>query len=159
MSFSTFSGDFIDTTLYQLGASKIKVVGGKQHVVDFDFGDGLPLTYIFTITNENRFYLQRARPYPMVHGRFASEKEIIAFIKKDSRAFRNAKNSRNYQNFVAAARDVLSLTEEVEQMFMDQNISPDDLSALHQACTALKDLIHQIAQRSPAIEHGKKDKA
>lgn len=155
MSFSTFSGDFIDTTLYQLGASKIKVVGGKQHVADFDFGDGPSLTYIFTITNENRFYLQRARPYPMVHGRFASEKEIIAFIKKDSRAFLNARNSRNYQNFVETARDVLSLTEEVEQLFMNQNVSQEDLSALHQECTALKALIHQVAQHSPAIEHKK----
>lgn len=68
MSLSTFSGDFIDTALSQLGASRIKVVSGKQHVVDFDLGEGLTLTYIFTITNENRCYLQRARPYPMVPG-------------------------------------------------------------------------------------------
>ena len=59
MSLSTFSGDFIDTALSQLGASRIKVVSGKQHVVDFDLGEGLTLTYIFTITNENRCYLQR----------------------------------------------------------------------------------------------------
>ena len=71
MSLSTFSGDFIDTALSQLGASRIKVVSGKQHVVDFDLGEGLTLTYIFTITNENRCYLQRARPYPMVQGRLA----------------------------------------------------------------------------------------
>ena len=57
MSLSTFSGDFIDTALSQLGASRIKVVSGKQHVVDFDLGEGLTLTYIFTITNENRCYL------------------------------------------------------------------------------------------------------
>ena len=40
MSLSTFSGDFIDTALSQLGASRIKVVSGKQHVVDFDLGEG-----------------------------------------------------------------------------------------------------------------------
>ena len=46
MSLSTFSGDFIDTALSQLGASRIKVVSGKQHVVDFDLGEGLtPVSY------------------------------------------------------------------------------------------------------------------
>lgn len=79
MSLSTFSGDFIDTALSQLGASRIKVVSGKQHVVDFDLGEGLTLTYIFTITNENRCYLQRARPYPMVQGRLASTEEVLQF--------------------------------------------------------------------------------
>ena len=87
MSLSTFSGDFIDTALSQLGASRIKVVSGKQHVVDFDLGEGLTLTYIFTITNENRCYLQRARPYPMVQGRLASTEEVLQFIARDRQAF------------------------------------------------------------------------
>lgn len=63
MSLSTFSGDFIDTALSQLGASRIKVVSGKQHVVDFDLGEGLTLTYIFTITNENRAPLLSIRQH------------------------------------------------------------------------------------------------
>ena len=99
MSLSTFSGDFIDTALSQLGASRIKVVSGKQHVVDFDLGEGLTLTYIFTITNENRCYLQRARPYPMVQGRLASTEEVLQFIARDRQAFQNARRSRNYSTF------------------------------------------------------------
>lgn len=151
MGLSTFSSDFIDTTLWQLGASKIKVVSGKQHVVDFDLGDELKLTYIFTITNEHRFYLQRAFPYPMIHGRFSNEAEIIEFIARDCQAFRNARQSRNYQTFVESARNALSLTEDLEQLFMHRNVSKEDLAVLHEECSRLRTLIKEIYNQSPTI--------
>lgn len=153
MSLSTFSGDVINTGLHQLDASKIKVVSGKQHVVDFDLGDGLELTYVFHVTNENRFYLQRANPYPMVHGRFASEEEIIQFIAKDSRAFRNARKSKNYQRFVETACNVLSLTEDMERLFINRNVSPEDLALLHAEGKKLKALIKEIEEKSPVVHN------
>lgn len=152
MSFSTFTSDFIDTTLYQLGASSIKVVNGKQHVVDFILSDDMKVTYIFTITRENRFYLQRAQPYPMVHGRFSDEHEIIDFIAKDFNAFRNAMNSKNYQTFVESARNALSLTEDLERLFMHRNVSKEDLTALHEGCSSLRALIKEIYDKSPVIQ-------
>ena len=54
MSQSIFSGDFVDLSLGQLGASKIKTVNGQQHVVHFDLGEGKDLVYVFSVTNENR---------------------------------------------------------------------------------------------------------
>ena len=152
MSLPTFSSDFIDTTLYQLGASSIKVVNGKQHVVDFVLGDDVKVTYLFTITRENRFYLQRAWPYPMVHGRFSNEKEIIDFIARDSQAFRRAVNSKNYPHFVENVRCALSLTEDLEGLFLRHNISPEDLASLHGAFDGLRGLIREIADKSPVIE-------
>ena len=152
MSLSTFSSDFIDTTLYQLGASSIKVVNGKQHVVDFFLDDDLKVTYIFTITRENRFYLQRAHPYPMVHGRFSNEHEIIDFIAKDCAAFRNAMNSKNYHTFVDSARNALSLAEDLEQLFLKRNVSKEDLAALHDDCSRLRASIKEIYEKSPAID-------
>lgn len=151
MSLSTFSGDFIDTTLSQLGASRIKVVSGKQHVVDFDLGEGLTLTYIFTITNENRCYLQRARPYPMVQGRFASTEEILHFIARDRQAFQNARRSRNYNAFLDTARKTLSLTHTMESLFITHNLSPEDLSLLHQQVDQLTSLMDEIRTRSPEV--------
>ena len=151
MSLSTFSGDFIDVALSQLGASKIKVVSGKQHVVNFDLGDGLNLTYLFTLTNENRCYLQRARPYPMVQGRFASVEEILQFIARDHQAFRNAHNSHHYQAFLDTARKTQSLTHSMEELFITHNISGDDLALLHSQCAQLVDLIDQIKARSPEV--------
>ena len=144
MSLSTFSGDFIDTALSQLGASRIKVVSGKQHVVDFDLGEGLTLTYIFTITNENRCYLQRARPYPMVQGRLASTEEVL-------QAFQNARRSRNYSTFLDTARKTLALTHKMEELFITHNLSPEDLALLHQQGDRLTALMDEIRARSPEV--------
>lgn len=96
MSVSTFSSDFVHTALIQMGANQIKVVSGKQMVITFDLGNGLDLVYVLSVSNENKCFLQRARPYPMVHGKFASTEEILPFIERDYHAFLNARNSRNY---------------------------------------------------------------
>ena len=93
MSVSTFSSDFVHTALTQMGASQIKVVSGKQMVATFDLGDGLDLVYVLSVSNENKCFLQRARPYPMVHGQFASTEEILPFIERDYHAFLNARNA------------------------------------------------------------------
>lgn len=83
MSVSTFSSDFVHTALIQMGANQIKVVSGKQMVITFDLGNGLDLVYVLSVSNENKCFLQRARPYPMVHGKFASTEEILPFIERD----------------------------------------------------------------------------
>ena len=152
MSLSTFSSDFTDTALLQLGASKIKVVSGKQHVVDFDLEGAGKLTYVFTITNEHRYYLQRVRPYPMVQGRFAGVEEIVSFIARDARAFQAARQSKNYQNFVDSTRDALALAGDLEQLFLAHNVSPKDLSALREEFSRLRALIHSMGDASPAVK-------
>ena len=70
----------------------------------------------FTITNENRCYLQRARPYPMVQGRLASTEEVLQFIARDRQAFQNARRSRNYSTFLDTARKTLALTHKMEEL-------------------------------------------
>ena len=111
MSQSIFSGDFVDLSLGQLGASKIKTVNGQQHVVHFDLGEGKELVYVFSVTNENRCYLQRAKPYPMTQVRFASTEETLHYIAKDYSAFQNARKSRKYQDFVDIAHKTIALTQ------------------------------------------------
>ena len=67
------------------------------------------------MSNENKCFLQRARPYPMVHGKFASTEEILPFIERDYHAFLNARNSRNYGTFVDVARKTLALTQKMKE--------------------------------------------
>ena len=125
MSVSTFSSDFVHTALIQMGANQIKVVSGKQMVITFDLGNGLDLVYVLSVSNENKCFLQRARPYPMVHGKFASTEEILPFIERDYHAFLNARNSRNYGTFVDVARKTLALTQKMEELFITHNLSPE----------------------------------
>ena len=144
MSQSIFSGDFIDVTLGQMGASKIKTVNGQQHVVYFDLGEGKELVYVFSVTNENRCYLQRAKPYPMVQVRFASTEETLQYIAKDYEAFRNAHHSRKYEDFVDIAHKTIALTQRMEDLFITHNVSDEDMARLHK-------LMEEIHSRSPEV--------
>lgn len=151
MSQSIFSGDFIDLTLGQLGASKIKTVSGQQHIVHFDLGEGKDLLYVFSITNENRCYLQRAEPYPMTKGCFASTEETLQYIDRDYKAFQNARKSRKYQDFVDIAHKTISLTERMEDLFITHNICTEDMARLHQETDRLTKLMEEIHSRSPEV--------
>jgi len=151
MGLSTFSGEFIGLSLRQLEAKKIKVVNGKVHVVDFDLGNGFEVTYVFSITKEKKFFLQRANPYPMIHGKFANEKEIILFIKNDISAFRNAIKSSNFRPFVQVVRDTWSLMEEVENLFITRNVDPEDLREIQTSIDALRARVSSISNSSEKI--------
>lgn len=148
MSLPTFSSDFIDTTLYQLGATTIKVVNGKQHVVDFVLDEDIKITYLFTVTRENRYYLQRAEPYPMVHGRFSDWREIIDFIAKDIKAFQWVVECGQYPQCVENVRCALSLAEDVEKIFLQHHLEPEDLEDLQVLCGQLRQRIKTVYDKT-----------
>mgnify|MGYP000967194873 FL=1 len=83
MNQNTVSGDIIAFNLKQLGATDIKVFDSRMHIANFDLGNGLVVSYVFNITRKDKFFLQRMRPYAMVKGKYADQREIIEFIKDD----------------------------------------------------------------------------
>ena len=83
MNKNTVSGDIIAFNLKQIGATDIKVFDSRMHIANFDLGDGLIVSYVFNITRKDKFFMQRMRPYAMVKGKIANQKEIIAFIKDE----------------------------------------------------------------------------
>ena len=100
MNQNTVTGDYININLRQLGATSIKEFNSIMHIAEFDLGDGLIVSYVFNITRHNKYFLQRMQPYAMVHGKFASDQEIIDFITADLKRFENAKNSHNFNTFL-----------------------------------------------------------
>lgn len=156
MGLSTFRGDYIDAALRQQNATKIKVVSGHQHVAYFDIGDDFQVVYVFAITAENRFFLQRAAPYPMLHGRFTTEKEMLEFIKEDLRAFRNAKRSSNFEQFIGSVCEFTTLGKDLEHLFMNHNVSREDLAVLRARGAELRALLEEVEHRSPELDEMKK---
>lgn len=156
MGLFTFRGDYIDAALRQQNATKIKVVSGHQHVAYFDIGDDFQVIYVFAITSENRFFLQRAAPYPMLHGRFITEEAMLEFIKEDLRAFRNAKRSSNFDQFIGTVCEFTTLGKDLEHLFMHHNVSREDLAMLRARGEELRALIEEVEQRSPELAEMKK---
>ena len=82
---SSFSGDIINASLRQLGASSIKEIrNGILYIAKFELSEDLCVTYVFDVTKRDRYFLQRVTPYPISHGDFTSAQEVVEFIRKDS---------------------------------------------------------------------------
>ena len=70
---SSFSGDIINASLRQLGASSIKEIrNGILYIAKFELSEDLCVTYVFDVTKRDRYFLQRVTPYPISHGDFTS---------------------------------------------------------------------------------------
>ena len=87
MNQNTVSGDIIAFKLIQLCESDIKVLDCRMLIANFDLVNGLVFSYVFNITRKDKFFLQRMRPYAMVKGKYADQREIIEFIKDDITRF------------------------------------------------------------------------
>ena len=82
MNRNSVSGDIIDLNLRQLGG-KVSQFNSQMHLVEFDISEDCVVSYIFTITNQDKFYLQRIKPYPLSEEKYSNVQQIVEFIKKD----------------------------------------------------------------------------
>ena len=127
MNRNTVTGDYININLRQLGATSIKEFNSIMHIAEFDLGDGLIVSYVFNITRHNKYFLQRVEPYAMIHGKFASDQEIIDFITEDLKRFQNAKNSHNFDTFLIISHLGHHVTENIEKLFLNYNVDSENL--------------------------------
>ena len=145
MNQNTVTGDYININLRQLGATSIKEFNSIMHIAEFDLGDGLIVSYVFNITRHNKYFLQRMQPYAMVHGKFASDQEIIDFITADLKRFENAKNSHNFNTF-------LLITENIEQLFLNYNVDADKLESIEDSLEESLVEIQSLFEKSDKLD-------
>lgn len=140
---NTASSDFINLNLRQLGATNIKTIGSKMHLVTFELSNQVTVSYIYNITRKDKFFLQRTEPYAIAKGKFADENEIVEFIQKDISAFRNAAKSHNFEKFSAIGKKLTDLVGNVEEMFLTCNV---DGALLEDVSTRLDSIDLEIKQ-------------
>lgn len=148
---NTASSDFINMNLRQMGATEIKAVGSKMHLVTFKLSETVTVSYVYNITRKDKFFLQRAEPYAIIKGKFADENEIVDFIQKDIAAFRNAARSHNYEKFSSIGKKLADLTENVEEMFLTCNVNGGLLDDVSSRLDSIGLEIKQIIQLSEKI--------
>lgn len=152
MNENTVTGDFININLRQLGATSIKEYNSIMHIAEFDLGDGLIVSYVFNITRHNKYFLQRVQPYAMIHGKFASDREILEFIQSDLKRFVNAKNSKNFDTFLLISHLGHHVTENIEKLFLNYNVDPNKLEGIQEKMEeSLTDIIN-LYQASEKID-------
>ena len=80
-----------------------RVSDSRMHIANFDLGNGLIVSYVFNITRKDKFFLQRMRPYAMVKGKYADQREIIEFIKDDITRFKMSSQLNNIDKYIELA--------------------------------------------------------
>ncbi|WP_130862335.1 hypothetical protein [Bacilliculturomica massiliensis] len=151
MNINSITGDLIEVSLRQLGASEIKMIKSDMFIVNFEVGDGMIVSYVFNITSGDKYFLQRMRPYAISHGKFADEREIVSFITKDLKKFQNAAQSSNFRLFVKEAEQINRMNECIEQLFLNHNVDSADLEKLGREIDGVIDLIGRIKEDSKTI--------
>lgn len=150
---SSFSGDIINVALRQMGASSIKEIrNGILYIAKFELSNDLCVTYVFNVTKRDKYFLQRVAPYPISHGDFDGAQEVVDFIRKDIRKFENAKKSHNFPKFLDTANEMVLLSHAVELLFLERNVSAEDLDSLRQCLEAGIDKVREIRERAPKVE-------
>lgn len=151
MTINTASSDFINMNLRQMGATDIKAIGSKMHLVTFQLSDTVTVSYIYNVTRKDKFFLQRCEPYAIIKGKFADENEIVDFIQKDISAFRNAAKSRNYEKFSSIGKKLTSMVANVEEMFLSCNVQAELLDDVSSRLDSIDLELKQIIQLSKKL--------
>lgn len=150
MNTSSVAGDTIEARLRFLGASDIQKVQGLLYFVSFKDGD-TEVSYSYNINTKNKFFLQRIKPYPIPEGIFSDEEQVVEFIKRDLKKFRNAEHSHNFPQFVEVTNMVNEISKEIETFFLNYNVDKECLEALSQELRAIHKIIADAKNRSTHI--------
>lgn len=144
-------GDSIEILLRQIGATKITKVKGYLYFIKFKIDD-LDITYTYNINHKNQYFLQRIEPYPLGKGIFHKEIEIVSFIKKDLIKFKKAIKLDNFNKFLNLNNTITSLTTDVENLFLNYDISDIDINQLEETLSAFYDKIEECKKNIKTIE-------
>lgn len=148
----TISDDMINLRLRQAGAKSIKTNRAHINVVKFEISEDINITYLYEIKESNEIYLQRVNPYTMMIGRFYSDKDLIHMLLRDVEFFRNAKNSSNYEKFVEIERAYIKYSKDLEDLFIEYNVSSEDLDKILYGFEKGLELLNKIRERSEPLD-------
>lgn len=148
---NTAYGDTIEARLRYIGATSIKKINGILYFIEFDIDKDLKISYAYNINSQNKYFLQRIKPYPIPEGVFDKESQVVAFIEKDIKKFANAKNSNNFELFLTITNELSNMCADIEKLFLNYNIDKIDLSNLKNELNDIACLFDECKLRSPKI--------
>lgn len=136
--------------LQQMGA-KVKVINSKLCYVTFDIS-GFILEYAYNVNKKGHYFLERIKPYPLAMQVCNEERKVVVTIRNDVEKFKNALNSHNSTTFIATAREIKETFVEFETVFLNYNVSPEDLEVMHAKIQEVRDKIQEIQKSAEEIK-------
>lgn len=136
--------------LIQLGAN-VQVVSGKMIYVKFLISDDVEVAYVYHINKNNKYFLERIKPYPLPLREFNSANDVINIINIDYNQYKNAANSKKIKDFVHINRDLHNTIKSFEDLFLYYNIPTDCVTKLEKNLEEIKATIKTASTESNRI--------
>lgn len=151
MNVASVAGETIEISLRQLGATKVECVHGKLYYVKFKIDENITVSYCYNVNAKEQYFLQRISPYPLPEGLFSTQEQIINFIKRDIKKFRNAQNSTNFKQFVELANTIYQTQHEMENLFLHYNVNENTMKELKKELENMIVTIHKTQSKSEHV--------
>lgn len=135
--------------LRKLGA-KVTTIQGVMFYVKFEIGT-TRLAYMYHIKSDNTYYLGRAKPYCMTIGDYETEEDVVDFIKNDLEHFKNAMNSKNFDEFIEIDQSVTKLVRNFEDLYLYYNVPKGDIDDIKKEVEEIIGRIDEVKSRSKLI--------
>ena len=130
--------------LIQLGAA-VQVVSGKMVYASFKFDQDVEVSYAYNINKNNKYFLERIKPYPLSIKEFENPEDVIELIKIDYDQFKNAVKSHNIKNFIGINNSLNKSIKAFEDLFLYYNIPSDCVDKIN---NNIKDINNIITKHS-----------
>ncbi len=125
-------------------------VSDKMTYVAFNLGE-TTVAYIYSVTPEDDFHFERAKPYVMDIGSYQTENEIVDIIKNDIKQFKNAMKSSHFGQFIEVDRHIAETVRTFEDLYLYYNIEDDALAIISNEVQRLKEQIFAIKNASERV--------
>ena len=132
MNKDLIDSDYIKMVMHQLGATSVQKFDSHMNIVKFQITGDIEVSYVFNITKNNKYFLQRMQPYAITHGKFSTAEEIINFIELDVTKFRNAAKSNNFEKFLKITSCSNNVVSSMDALFLNHNVSSEVMDELIQ---------------------------
>jgi hypothetical protein len=107
--------------LIMLGAN-VQIVTGKTVYVKFKLKGDIEVAYLYNINKNNKYFLERIKPYPLSIKEFETTDDVVKTIQLDYEQFQNAVNSHNIKNFVDINKSLHKTIKQFEDLFLYYNL-------------------------------------
>ncbi|MCY6482841.1 hypothetical protein OW763_00545 [Clostridium aestuarii] len=135
--------------LEQLGAEVCNIKGPLCYI-KFTIDD-TKFRYLYHINRKNKYFLERISPYSMPIANFNSEENIVNSIKTDIDKFKNAKNSKKFEEFISTNKNLVHIAKTFEKIYLHYNVSKYDLKDINAEIYNIKNKLESIIKTNEVV--------
>ncbi len=135
--------------LIQMGA-KVEQINSKMCYIEFNIDD-IEVSYVYNINKNNKYFLERIKPYPLPIKDFEKEEDVVKLIYIDIEQFKNASKSKNIDEFIHINTELNKTIKQFEDLFLYYNVPHIETEIITEKINEIHDEIIKTKENSERV--------